>query len=310
MVAGFQDRIGFTVAEYGDGFHPNVATLWRFWNRHGMTIGPLPQSIHVSGSHGVDGTRRSNNPIPEQDASTTKSAHGAQIMADKKYGPPSATNVLHFANTFLLEQHVADGEDFVDEEDFGFEVSGDGEGEAHAHAAAVMLEGRVDEALDFGESDDLVEFADDFGFAHAEDGSAEENVFAAGQFRMEAGADFEEAGDAAVEFGVSHSGPRDAREQLEQRGFARAVSADQADDFALLDFEGNVADGPDEVLRLAPAIRAKCVGEHVAKRTIAFALADAVALADSFDANDGVSHRYRPLCISDYTTSATVLSIL
>src|SRR6185437_14874334 len=117
-------------------------------------------------------------------------------MADKEYGPSSAADVLHFANTFLLEQYVADGEDFVDEEDFGFEVGGDGEGEAHAHAAAVMLERRVDEALDFGKGDNLVEFADDFGFAHAEDGAAEEDVLAAGELRMEACADFEKAGDA------------------------------------------------------------------------------------------------------------------
>ncbi|HVB58285.1 MAG TPA: hypothetical protein VNE63_17900 [Candidatus Acidoferrales bacterium] len=231
-------------------------------------------------------------------------------MADKNNGAAGAGDVLHFAEAFFLEGGVADGEDFVDEEDFRFEVRGDSEGQAHAHAAAVMLKGRVDEALDFGKGDNLVEFADDFGFAHAEDGAAEENVFAAGKLRMKAGADFEKAGDAAVEFGVSDGGPRDAREQFEQRGFARAVSADQADDFALFHLEGNVADGPDDFLGRAFAVPAKCVGENVAqKRTLPRALANAVALADSFDANDSVSHGYKSLCISDYTTSATVLSI-
>ena len=106
-------------------------------------------------------------------------------------------------------------QDFVHKKDFGFEMRGDGEGEAHSHAAAVVLEGRVDEALDF------VEFADDFRFAHAEDRAADETVFAAGQFRVKAGADFEQAGDASVEFGESDSGPRDARQQFEQRRLAR-----------------------------------------------------------------------------------------
>src|SRR5487761_1605936 len=210
--------------------------------------------------------------------------------ADEDNCATSFRNVAHFAEAFFLEGGVADGEDFIDEEDFGFEMRGDGEGEAHAHAAAVMLEGRVDEALAFGEGDDFVVFAQNFGFAHAENRAAEENVFAAGQLRMKAGADFEQAADASVEFRAPHGGPRDARQQLEQRGFARAVSADQADDFALLDFEGNIADGPDEVHGLALAIAAKCASENVSKREIALALADAIALADSFDADDGVSH--------------------
>jgi hypothetical protein len=35
---------------------------------------------------------------------------------------------LHFPQTFFLELSVADGEDFVDDKNFGFEVRGDGKG--------------------------------------------------------------------------------------------------------------------------------------------------------------------------------------
>jgi len=220
----------------------------------------------------------------------TQATNLIHLMADENDCAAAAGNVLHFAEAFFLEGGVADGEDFVDEEDFGFEMRGDGEGQPHAHAAAVMLEGRVDEAFDFGEGDDFVELAPNLGLAHAQDRAAEENVFAAGQLRMKAGADFEQAADAPVEFRAPHGGPRDARQQFEQRGFARSVSADQADDFALLDLEGNVADGPDEVRGRPLAVAAKCAGQNVAKRTVTLALPDAVALADSFDANDGISH--------------------
>ena len=48
-------------------------------------------------------------------------------------------------------------QNLVDEQDLGLEVRGDGEGEAHVHAARVALHRRVDEALDPGEVDDLVE---------------------------------------------------------------------------------------------------------------------------------------------------------
>ena len=100
------------------------------------------------------------------------------------------------------------------------------------HAAGVALDGGVDELLDAGEVDDLVEFAVDFGARHAEDGAVEVDVFAAGEFGVEAGADFEQGADAAVDFDVAGGGRGDAGEDLEQGAFAGAVAADDADDFA------------------------------------------------------------------------------
>ena len=80
----------------------------------------------------------------------------------------------------------------------------DGEREPHIHPGAIQVDSlaparltlraalrqsperlprrlghrRVDELLDAGEVDDLVELGADFGFGHAEDGAIEENVFA------------------------------------------------------------------------------------------------------------------------------------
>src|SRR6185437_15388954 len=164
----------------------------------------------------VCGTILFDSPRVQKNTTAAQARYRRRAMTHEQDCPPAARHFLDFSQALLLKSSVADGEDFVDEEDFGFEMRGDGEGEAHAHAAAVMLEGRVDETLDFGKGDDLVEFADDLGFAHAENGAAEEDVFAAGELRMEAGADFEKAGDAAVEFGVADGGAGDAREQLEQ----------------------------------------------------------------------------------------------
>ena len=83
-----------------------------------------------------------------------------------------------------------------------------GEREPHVHAAGVALHRRVEELLDLGERDDLVELARDLGAAHAEDGAVEEDVLAAGQLRVEAGADLEQARHAAAEVA---RGPRSAR---------------------------------------------------------------------------------------------------
>jgi hypothetical protein len=70
-------------------------------------------------------------------------------------------NLGHLAEALLLELGVADGEDLVDDEDFGFEMGGDGDGEADIHAAGITLDWRVEESLDLGKFDDFVEFAAD-----------------------------------------------------------------------------------------------------------------------------------------------------
>ena len=181
-----------------------------------------------------------------QDGAGAQFLERSHIVADKEDGAAFAGDVAHFAEAFFLERGVAYGENFVHEENFGLQVRGDGEGQAHLHAAAVMLERGFEESLDFGEGHDFVELAVDFGFAHAENGAAHVDVFAAGELGVKAGADFEQAADASVNFGVAFGGAGDAGQDLQQRALARAVAADEADDFALADFEIDVLQRPDE----------------------------------------------------------------
>ena len=86
----------------------------------------------------------------------------------------------------------------------------------------------------------------DLALAHSEDRAVEEDIFASGQFGMKARADFQQAANAAVDSGEAGSGPGDAREQLQQRGFARAVAADQAHHLTMPHFEAHVAQRPDK----------------------------------------------------------------
>ena len=65
---------------------------------------------------------------------------------------------------------------------------------------------------DSGEGHDFVEFVVDF-VAHAEDAAAYVDVFAAGEFGVKAGADFEQAADAPVNFSLALCG-RVMRERI------------------------------------------------------------------------------------------------
>ena len=127
---------------------------------------------------------------------------------------------------------VADRQHLVDDQDLGLEVGGDGERQPDVHAARVVLHRRVDELLELRKGDDRVELADDLGAEHPEDGAVEEDVLPAGQVGMKAGADFEQARDAAVQLDIAFGRRGDARQNLEQRALAGAVGADDPQDFA------------------------------------------------------------------------------
>ena len=70
---------------------------------------------------------------------------------------PSRLEPLELLEALLLERGVADREHLVDEQDVGVDLDRDREREPHAHARRVVLELEVDELLELGERDDLVE---------------------------------------------------------------------------------------------------------------------------------------------------------
>ena len=136
------------------------------------------------------------------------------------------------------------------EQDLRLEVGGDGEGQPHIHAARVALDRRVDEPVDLGERDDLVELASDLAAAHAEDRAVEVDVLPAGQLGVEAGADLQQAADPARGSRRGRSvGSVIRREDLQQRALAGAVAADDADHLARLHLEARVLEGPKHVPR-------------------------------------------------------------
>ena len=162
----------------------------------------------------------------------------------------------------------------------------DREREPDLHAARVALHGRVEEPLDLGERDDLVELARHLGLAHAEDRGIQVHVLAAGQLRVETGSHFEQAADAAEDRRAPARRPGDPREDLQQRRLAGAVPADDPDGLAGGDLEGDVLERPQELVAARPAA-AEAAGrepregdERVAQCLVRLALADPVPLRD------------------------------
>src|SRR5574339_503276 len=107
-------------------------------------------------------------------------------MADEQYCPALLCHIAHFAKAFFLEVYVANGQYFIDDEDFRFQVSSDGKGETHIHAAGITLDRRINEVLDFGKSDNLIELPPYLGLFHAENGPIEINILPPGKLAIKA----------------------------------------------------------------------------------------------------------------------------
>ena len=101
--------------------------------------------------------RATTRPLVDLDRTIAELRDRLQLCETKRTVRPALPKLLHAAEAAALELRVADRQHLVDEQDLGLEVRGDREREAHVHAARVALDGRVDELLDSGELDDLVE---------------------------------------------------------------------------------------------------------------------------------------------------------
>ena len=183
--------------------------------------------------------------VEQEDGAVGELFDQPEIVGDEQDGDLALAQFLEFADAAVGEDGVADGQGFVDDEDFGVDVDGGGEGQAHVHAAGVFLDGTLDELADFGEGFDGGHGLFDLGAAEAEDLAVEEDVFAAGEFGVEAGAEFEQGGDASAGDDAAAGGLEDAADDLQQGAFAAAVGADEAEGLALFDGEADVAERPE-----------------------------------------------------------------
>ena len=135
---------------------------------------------------------RTSRPWSSTIAAVAHLAHGGGVVGDEHDRPSLGLELLDPAQALGLEQLVADGEHLVDEQHVGVEVDGHGEPEAHVHARRVVLDRLVDELLQLGEGDDLVEAAVDLLARHAVERGVDVDVLAAGQLGVEAGAELEQ----------------------------------------------------------------------------------------------------------------------
>jgi hypothetical protein len=182
--------------------------------------------------------------------------HGEHVVANEDDGASGIGDRPHLPKATFLEFGIANGQHFIHHEDVRLQVRGDRETQTHFHATAVSLDRCIDVVFDAAEGDDLVQLGIDLRTAHAHDGPVEVDVLHAGEFRMEAGAYFQQTGYAALHVNATRGRQGDAREQLQDRALACTVPTDQAQYFALRHIERHIPKCPELVaLALVSSLR-------------------------------------------------------
>lgn len=131
-------------------------------------------------------------PVAQEHRAITIALDSADIMTHEDDCASHIPILGEFLQALALEIAVPHGEDFVHKEDVAVGVDRDAEGEADLHTATVIFEFLVDEAFEFGEAHDIVEFGVDLLLGEAEHGGIEVDIVAAGEFGVEADAQLEE----------------------------------------------------------------------------------------------------------------------
>ena len=165
-------------------------------------------------------------PLDQQECPIAHAAHGVRHVADEEERHAALPQPPHPGEALLLEAHVADRENLVEDEDVRAHRHRDREGEPRVHAARVGLHRLVDELSDVGERRNLVEPLPHLAPRDAEDRAVQEDVLAARELRVEAASQLEERRHAAAHLDPTFARDLGTRDDLEERALAGPVASD------------------------------------------------------------------------------------
>ena len=182
--------------------------------------------------------------VSQQDGTVAKTLDRRRVVRDEDNRAAALLELEDLAEALALKLLVADREDLVQQQDVGVDVRRDREPEAHVHPRRVRAHGQVDELLEPGEGDDLVQLLAHVRALEAVDRAVEEDVLAAGHVGVEAGAELEQRADAPTDVDTAGRRLDDPGEQAQKRRLAGTVASDETDRAPGVDVEGDVIERP------------------------------------------------------------------
>src|SRR5665213_439250 len=182
-------------------------------------------------------------------------ADRSQIVADEQERATRGAHDVEPLKASAGERHVSHRERFIHDKHVRLNMCEECEGQAHRHAGGVIFNWHIDRFFQLREGHDLLELASSDGWLKPKKPAAVDEIFAAAEFGVKAGAQLEKAGDSSADGVVAAAGHEDAGEYLEQCGFPRAVGANDAEKLSLSHDEADVVEGGENAVALEQAQR-------------------------------------------------------
>jgi hypothetical protein len=182
--------------------------------------------------------------VAQEETGVAQRLDRGHVVAYEHNRPAFTRNISHFSKTTFLKRLVANREYFVNQQDFGFKMRGDRKRQSYEHPTRVAFDGSIDESIDLGERNDLVELPRDLLSAHTKDCAAQEDIFPSGKLRMKPRSDFEKTPYPSIYLDSTTARLRNPRKNLEQGGLAGPVPTDDAEHLTALDVKGEIPQRP------------------------------------------------------------------
>ncbi len=151
-------------------------------------------AVAVQVDHLLSWSEMAHLAVLDPESAITQLADGVQPVGDEHDGDVLASQLADLVQALHLERFVADGQHFVDEQDFRLHMDGDRKPQPHGHPRRVVLDRHVNEALQLGEADDVVEVGVHVTPAQPQDGAVQVDVLAPREVGVEAGPQLQQRG--------------------------------------------------------------------------------------------------------------------
>ena len=114
---------------------------------HDQFLIPIQDVLRLSVGHALAGVQK--------DRAGTQRAHSARVVGNKKDGYAAFLHLFQTSHATMLEDCIANGERFIDDQNVRSRGDRDRKGEAHIHATRVSLDWLVKERSDLGKAFNL-----------------------------------------------------------------------------------------------------------------------------------------------------------
>src|SRR5947207_2025086 len=203
-------------------------------------------------------------------------------MRNEKDGHAALLHLSDPSRATMLKDRIADRQSFVDDQDPWAGADRDRESQADVHAARIGLDGLMNERANFGEAFDFRNKIFRFAARKPDQGRIHENVFQAGELRIESGAKLQQGGNPAFVPDGAVRGLERAGDDLQQSGFAAAVRPDDSGRRSRFDLKTDILQRPKFTVALPEPAR-----KHLLQ-AIAWMVIHSILLGNAFDAERSV----------------------